>query len=83
MSDPMYEKCADCHLFVELNASFADSTPEFPIAEYVHLHRGDVHDEALDATHEARSSGILRTLNWWKDNGPYAMRARFDPTTHI
>lgn len=75
-----YEQCAHCHLFVVPN----DQQPG--VAEdcspYLHLHRGDVHDEALDATHMASPSGEVHALSWWKEHGPPAMRARFDPLTH-
>lgn len=77
----LYEKCADCHLFVEPNESAFDSdgnritAPE--IAGYVHLHRGDDADEALDESHEARPSGMKATLSTWRVYGPEAMRERF------
>ena len=69
---PLYEKCARCHLFVE------DNQPEFDrVASYVHLHRGDDADESIDASHEATASGMVATLATWRAYGPEAMRARF------
>ena len=72
--NPMYEKCSECHLFVEYNSEHED---DLMLAEYLHLHRGTADDEALDSTHEARSSGILHTVDYWMEHGPHAMRARF------
>ena len=74
----LYEKCLHCHLFVEPNSSFKDSTPQFPIAEHEHLHRGDEADTLLDESHEAKPSGMRATLATWKEYGPLAMRQRFD-----
>lgn len=74
-----FEKCGGCHLFVEPNDVSEDMTG---IAPYIHLHRGDRHDEALDETHQAIPSGEVRSLTHWKEQGPYAMKARFDPRTH-
>jgi hypothetical protein len=64
---PLYEKCAGCHLFIE------------PMNEvlYDHLHRGDDADEAIIATHEAKPSGMVATLTTWRAHGPAAMRERF------
>ena len=79
-----YEKCAHCHLFIEENEAHGDPV----IAEYVHLHRGDTADEALDASHEARPSGQIKTLDDWERTGPPEMIARFntvapDPTRSL
>jgi hypothetical protein len=71
---PLYEKCAHCHLFIEANYN-PDDTPG--LAEYVHLHRGDDADEQIDETHEAKPSGQVATLAAWKQYGPPEMRARF------
>jgi hypothetical protein len=71
---PLYERCAECHLFVEPNDSYE---PGLGIAEYLHLHRGNREDELLDETHEAKPSGERRDLAYWKQHGPHAMRARF------
>lgn len=73
---PTYEKCVECHLFVEENYTGGNPT----IAAFVHLHRGDEADEALDATHEAKPSGQVETLTTWERIGPPEMIARFtDP----
>ena len=69
-----YEKCKHCHLFIEDNY-VADE--DEGLAPFVHLHRGDEADEALDATHEAEPSGEIHTLDYWREHGPEAMRARF------
>lgn len=68
----LYEKCDHCHLFVEPNESSGDG-----IAEYVHLHRGNEVDTALDETHEAQPSGRFANLLTWRTYGPLAMRERF------
>lgn len=73
-NNTLYEKCADCHLFVEPNGA-ADDDPT--LAPFVHLHRGDAADEALDASHEARPSGMRTNLAVWRAYGPEPMRARF------
>lgn len=70
MTEVTYEKCADCPLFIE--------EIEAPHALYMHLHRGDEADEALNRSHEPRPSGMLATLNVWKAYGPMEMRLRFD-----
>ena len=79
MSDTNYdvvlaEKCGveDCPLFVERNE------PKGPgVADFVHLHRGDEADEALEEKHEAQPSGMLATLDVWRRYGPPEMRVRF------
>lgn len=48
-----------------------------PVAGWCHLHRGDTDDEALDASHEPRPSGMRATLSTWRAYGPAPMRARF------
>lgn len=68
------EKCADCHLFVEPNQATGND-----IAPYVHLHRGDEADDAIDGSHEAKPSGMKATISTWRAFGPAAMRARFTP----
>lgn len=75
----LVEKCAECHLFIEENSAQLDldGQPIPGIAEYVHLHRGDDADNALDASHEAKSSGLAATLGTWKVLGPAEMRTRF------
>ena len=70
--DYTYEKCAACHLFVERN--YVDGPG---IAEYVHLHRDDEADRAVDESHEARPSGEIKPLSYWRKHGPEAMRRRF------
>lgn len=72
--DSIYEKCADCHLLVDPNNAHIPGTY---IALYVHLHRGDDADDALDASHEPRPSGMKANLATWKAYGPQAMRERF------
>lgn len=75
-TDVLYEKCAGCHLFIEPNPSGGDG-----VAGYLHLHRGDAADEALDASHAARPSGMKATLATWRTFGPAPMRARFTDDT--
>lgn len=73
----MYEKCNHCHLFIERNddEAIADGC-----AEWVHNHRGDDADEAVENTHEAKSSGEIAAIDTWQKFGPIAMRYRFvDP----
>jgi len=70
----IYTVCTQCHLFVEPNDV---DDPDGDIVPFVHLHRGTPEDEALDETHEAQP-GETRSLHWWQENGPYAMKARFD-----
>jgi hypothetical protein len=74
-----FEKCGGCHLFVEPNDVHEDMEG---IAPYIHLHRGDRHDEALEETHEAVPSGEKHKLTYWAEHGPNAMKARFNPRTH-
>lgn len=70
----LYEKCLKCHLFIDVN----DATSEDEsLAPYVHLHRGDDVDTALDESHEPEPSGRLANLLTWKTYGPEAMRERF------
>lgn len=65
--------------------SICDQTGEYAAhsryAEYIHLHRGDDADEAIEATHEAKPSGMLATHETWLRFGPPAMRARYLPET--
>lgn len=76
-AEHLYEKCADCHLFVEVNAAAEDFDPSENIQPFDHLHRGTPEDEALDSSHEPRPSGMKATLATWRAYGPEAMRARF------
>jgi len=78
MSTYFYEKCADCHLFVEPNAAVSDFDTSEGIAPFDHLHRGDEADEALVWSHEARPSGMRANLATWRAYGPPEMRLRFD-----
>ena len=71
----LYQKCKDCHLFVEKNG---DHRPGNGLAEYLHLHRDDAADRLIDESHEARPSGLIATLDTWKACGPMEMRQRFD-----
>lgn len=71
----LYEKCADCHLFVEPND--VEPIEGMTFADYIHLHRGDDADNALDESHEAKPSGMLANLNTWKAYGPPEMKERF------
>lgn len=80
MSDDgtLYEKCLNCHLFIEYNSEHGGiNYDRDDIAEYVHLHRGTPEDEAIDYTHEAKSSGMKATLATWRQFGPPEMVARF------
>jgi len=79
--DYLYEKCALCHLFIEPNDSIEGRNPEYEatLALYLHNHRGDEADEALDESHEATPSGMKATLATWQAYGPPEMRARFTP----
>lgn len=76
MTQHLAHKCRDCHLFIEANDP---RDVAGGCAEYVHLHRGDDADEAIDATHEAKPSYLLATVATWEAYGPPAMRARFVP----
>lgn len=71
----LYEKCRDCHLFIEPNWAWAAGEN---IAAFDHLHRGDDADEAIVFTHEATPSGQVAPIPVWREFGPEAMRARFD-----
>ena len=72
--DPLYRKCASCHLFVAENHA---SGPD--LAAWLHLHRGDDADE-LDESHPAEPGSPALPLAYWRRYGPPAMRARFtDP----
>lgn len=75
----LYEKCAECHLFVEPNNAFDGQWPEDMggIAPYVHLARGDEIDEPIDESHDAKPSGEVATLRTWMRHGPAPMRDRF------
>lgn len=75
----LYEKCADCHLFIDDNNAYTDDVPN--IARWIHLSRGDEADEAIEGTHDAAPSGMLATLSAWRAYGPEAMRARFTPAS--
>jgi hypothetical protein len=70
----LYEKCADCHLFIDENAAYE---PGSPWAQYVHLFGECDLCVATDESHEARPGGGHGTLDWWKANGPLLMRLRF------
>jgi hypothetical protein len=72
---PEFQKCAGCHLFIELSD---DAREDSALAPYVHLDRGDAADERVTGTHDAWPSGRLGTLDWWRENGPADMVARFD-----
>jgi hypothetical protein len=79
----LYEKCAHCHLFVAPNDDWVDDNE---LARYVHHHRGDEADEAIEETHEPEASGLIANLAMWQAFGPATMRFRFvpqglDPTT--
>jgi len=71
----VYEKCANCHLFVEENSAFDGGEI---IAPFIHLARGDDDDEAIENDHDATPSGQKRTRAWWRKNGPLPLRARFE-----
>lgn len=73
MPQATVEKCGLCHLFIHENETYGDPT----LAPYLHSHRGDEADEALDATHEAQPSGQIETLATWMRIGPPQMLARF------
>jgi len=71
-------KCKHCHLFIEENEYDSD----FPnIARWVHLTRGDEADEFYD-DHDAEPSGMLATLDVWREYGPTMMRLRFTVGVH-
>jgi hypothetical protein len=69
---PPWERC---WLFVEDNPSWEDDPAV--LAPYIHLHRGDDADEALDENHEAMPSMDIHPLDWWRENGPDKMKERF------
>lgn len=63
-----------CPFFIESNYSY-ETDPEGGWAEYVHLHRGDDADEAMD-DHDP-VPGETHPLDWWRENGPERVRERF------
>ncbi len=67
-----YTQCRGCHLFVEPNHG---SDPHE--AQWIHLSRGDDADEKIENTHDAGPGAESHPLDWWRANGPAAMRARF------
>jgi len=71
-----YEKCRDCHLFIDRNDVEEDS--DFEIAPFVHLYGECDLCVATDESHDATPGGGRGTIEWWKANGPELMRARFD-----
>ncbi len=68
----VFTKCNNCHLFVELNHGAGPDE-----AQWIHLSRGDDADEKIECTHDAGPGADSHPLNWWRANGPAAMRARF------
>lgn len=68
-TEPLYEKCQHCHLFVEPD--------DMDDTAFVHLHRGDPADEALDVSHQPAPSGRRANLATWQTYGPLPMRERF------
>lgn len=79
---PRYTLCAGqlengdpCPFFIDENPAYKDTTPEFPLAEFTHLHRGDDEDEAKD-DHEP-VPGEVHTLDWWQAYGPARVKERF------
>lgn len=58
-----YEMCAHCWHFVEPNDVI--STPEFPVAAYVHLDDGE-----KEHNHDATPSGVKGTLTAWRAERP-------------
>lgn len=71
-----YEKCRDCHLFIDRNDSEEDG--DFEIAPFVHLYGECDLCVATDESHDATPGGGRGTIEWWKANGPELMQARFD-----
>jgi hypothetical protein len=63
-----------CPFFIEENYSHIES-PEAGYSKYVHLHRGDEADEAMD-DHEPLPGECL-SLDQWKTEGPLRVRERF------
>lgn len=96
MTADLYEKCKDCHLFVERNSSVSVAVPWDQIeddewrrladaqmlAPWEHLHRGDEPDTLLDESHEAWPSGQKATLSTWREFGPLPMIKRFWEAEH-
>jgi hypothetical protein len=74
MSKALYTKCQRCHLFVEANYP---PDVDAGAAPYVHLTRGDAHDEVIDGSHEAEPSEQTYSLDYWRTQGPMEMRLRF------
>lgn len=64
-----------CPFFVDANSAFRDSTPEHPLAEFIHLTRGDASDNELD-DHEP-IPGEMHELSWWREHGPDRVKERF------
>lgn len=70
-----YEKCLDCHLFVEPNDDFENDPT---LAAYLHLYGECDFCTATDDSHEAKPGGGTHPLSWWREHGPALMRARFE-----
>ena len=70
-----YTLCAEpgCPLFVEKNEARRDDSS---LAEWVHLHRDDDADRAIDESHEP-VPGETHELSWWRQNGPAQVQERF------
>lgn len=73
--DREYEKCSECHLFVERND---DAEQNQSLAEYLHLYGDCDFCAATDDSHEAKPGGGIHPLSWWREHGPELMRARFE-----
>lgn len=73
-TETYYEKCRDCHLFVDPNSAYE---PGSDIAEFIHLARGNAADDAIEETHDAVPSGMRANIPTWQVFGPVAMRERF------
>lgn len=59
----LYEKCAHCWHFIDLND--VDSNEYYIVSEYVHLDNGEKEHD-----HDAAPSGDIRTLDEWKRDQP-------------
>lgn len=75
MLDGEYEKCSECHLFVERND---DAEQDPMLVAYLHLYGECDFCVATDESHEANPGGGTRPLSWWREHGPELMRARFE-----
>lgn len=77
--DPVFDRCAYCHLLVDENPAYVEGAPEGEQnARWDHLAGECDFCVATDESHEAVPMGTPHPVSWWRENGPELMRARFD-----